>query len=643
VLSPAEFSAELDRHGVTMLFLTTALFNQMAREVPTAFRKLRTLLFGGETAEPRCVEEVLTRGAPERLLHVYGPTEATTFACWYRVESVPQGATSIPIGRPISNTRGYLLDRHCNPVPVGVPGELHIGGPGVARGYLRRPELTADKFIPDPFSAEPGGQLYKTGDLARYLADGNIEFLGRMDQQVKIRGHRIEPAEIEAVLRRHPAVRAVMVLVREDIPGDKRLVAYLVSDQASAPSVDELRGFLQAKLPDYMVPAAFVRLDALPLTPNGKVDRRALVALDCAGVDLRRTTVAPRDKLERRLVAIWESVLGIQPIGVRDNFFQLGGHSLLAVRLIAQMEKALGKDLPLATIFQAPTVEQLARVLRNGGGPSPRSLVVPFRAGGSKPPFFCIGGRGDLVRHLSSDQPFYGLRPHGLDGRRAPSTVEEMAAECLAEIQALQPAGPYFLGGYSIGGVVAFEVAQQLRTQGQEVALLVLFDPTRPGWGQSLPLMPNVATVSQRIARFRDDVSRHWSRLRLLEPAKKLAYVSASAFGRKLKEVICTFYLGTGRRVPQCLRTFYFVDAGRRAARAYVPRVYPGRVILFCAEKDPLDLQRAWGNLAAGGFETHRVPADHHGMLNEPHVQVVAEWLTVYLHRAKATAASRRP
>ena len=287
VFSPQYFAAQIREREISVLFLTTALFNQLADEVPWAFNSVRYLLFGGEAVSPRWMKAVLKNGPPERLLHVYGPTESTTFTLWYEVTDVPEGAKIIPIGRPISNTQVYVLDHHRWPVPVGVPGELCIAGMGLARGYLNHPELTTEKFIPNPFSEDAEARLYTTGDLVRYLPDGNIEFLGRLDHQVKIRGFRVELGEIEAVLSQHTAVREAVVLAREDIPGDKRLVAYFVSDQESPPTVSELRRFLKEGLPDYMMPAVFTLLNALPLTPNGKVDRRALPIPDLTRPDFR--------------------------------------------------------------------------------------------------------------------------------------------------------------------------------------------------------------------------------------------------------------------------------------------------------------------------------------------------------------------
>jgi len=400
MLSPSRFAAFLREEKINTLFLTTALFNQVASEVPDAFSPLKYVLFGGEAVDPKWVKVVKERGSPTHLLHVYGPTENTTFSSWHLVKDVPQGATTVPIGRPIANTQIYLLDEQLHPVPVGVPGELLLGGDGLARGYLNRPTLTNERFIANPFGA---GRLYKTGDLCRYLPDGSIEFMGRFDHQVKIRGFRIELGEIEAAISEHPEVREVIVLAREDDPGNKRLVAYmvpeeglvtvsasphppaasaspntrrggakrvpplalggvrggLVANQQAAQSV--VRQYLSQRLPDYMVPDLFMILDMLPLTPNGKVDRKALPVPDRSSLSI--TFVAPRTPTERRLATIWADVLAVAKIGIHDDFFELGGHSLLATQLASRVREAFQIALPIRHLFELATVAELAELI----------------------------------------------------------------------------------------------------------------------------------------------------------------------------------------------------------------------------------------------------------------------------------------
>lgn len=365
ILSPHEFALQLRQKGISVLFLTTALFQQIARDVPQAFATLRYLLFGGETVDIRWVKKILKNGSPKHLIHVYGPTENTTFSSYYRVGNVPESATSIPIGCPIANTQIYLLDANLQPVPIGVVGELYIGGDGLAREYLNRPELTETRFIEETGFLRV--RLYKTGDLARYLPDGNIEFLGRIDNQVKIRGFRIELGEIEAVLSQHPAVRETVVIADEEIAGDKQLVAYIVPNQEQIPTQSAqklaslLRQFLKEKLPEYMVPKAYVILESLPLTPNGKVDRRALKAPDIT-FD-KQDYIAPRTQVEDLLVEIWAKILGKEQVGIHDNFFELGGHSLLATQLVSRIRDTFKIDLPVRNLFEAPTVEQLAKYI----------------------------------------------------------------------------------------------------------------------------------------------------------------------------------------------------------------------------------------------------------------------------------------
>jgi amino acid adenylation domain-containing protein/non-ribosomal peptide synthase protein (TIGR01720 family) len=354
-ISPAGLADAIATRGITTLFLTTALFNQVAREHPAAFRPLRRLLFGGEAVDPAAVRRVLEMGPPRELLHVYGPTENTTFSSWHRVEGVPADARTVPIGRPVANSTAYVLDGALRATAVGIAGELYLGGDGVARGYLGRPALTAERFVPDPFAAQPGARMYRTGDRVRWTSGGALEYLARLDGQVKVRGFRIETGEVEAVLRRHPSVEECAVLAREDAPGEKRLVAYVVGDGDAG----TLRAHLRRTLPEYMLPAAFVAVERLPLTPNGKLDVRALPAPEWGAEG--GAFVAPRGPLEELVAQVWAEVLGVERVGATDDFFELGGHSLLAARVVSRLRAALGRELPVRAIFESPTVEALAR------------------------------------------------------------------------------------------------------------------------------------------------------------------------------------------------------------------------------------------------------------------------------------------
>ncbi|HEY6122356.1 MAG TPA: amino acid adenylation domain-containing protein, partial [Pyrinomonadaceae bacterium] len=490
----ADFIALLEKERLTVINLPSCYWQELVLALDRSLRPLSSTLRLVVTGSEKVLRERLTTwrkmfGDSIRWINAYGPTEATVTATIYEPagddENRETGA--VPIGRPMVNRQIYILDSHLNPVPIGVPGELWIGGAGLARGYLNSAEITAEKFIPNPFKHDAGARLYKTGDRACYLPDGNIEYLGRMDRQVKVRGFRIELSEIEAALGRHPDVRQAVVIAREDQPGDKRLVAYMVATEANVPTTSEQRRFLQQSLPDYMVPSAFVVLDELPRSANGKVDRRALPAPDGKQF-LENAFAAPRNTLELLLTKSWEKVLEVQPIGVRDNFFELGGHSLLAVSLVTQIEKVFGKKLPLATLFQAPTVEQLASLLNDEKWSPCWSSLVAIQPGGSKPPLFCphlalghVLFYHDLAHHLGSDQPVYAFRPQGLDGAQPHHTrIEEMASHYIKEMRVLQPEGPYYLCGSSFGGLIAFEMARQLEVQAQEVGLLALFDTYAP-------------------------------------------------------------------------------------------------------------------------------------------------------------------
>jgi amino acid adenylation domain-containing protein len=362
-LTPREFAAQLETQQISVMFLTTALFNQIARSMPGAFATLRYLLFGGEAVEPKWVREVLLNGAPQHLLHVYGPTENTTFSTWQEVREVAEGALTVPIGTAVMNTQVYVLDQHQQLVEIGVAGELYLGGKGLARDYLHRRDVTAERFVPHPYSTEPGARLYRTGDLVRFRRNGEIEFLSRVDHQVKVRGFRIELGEIESVLNEHPGV-AMSVVVALEESGERRLVAYVVAKEQSSTGVVELRSYLRERLPDYMMPQAFVMLEALPLNSNGKIDRHALPSPEQQSrSEVEQTYVAPRTLMEYMLVKVWEEILSVAQVGIHDDFFELGGHSLLATQLMSRVRDSFGVEVPLRQLFEAPTLAELARYI----------------------------------------------------------------------------------------------------------------------------------------------------------------------------------------------------------------------------------------------------------------------------------------
>jgi acyl carrier protein len=438
------------------------------------------VLCGGEALLPGLARELLPRCA--ELWNMYGPTETTVWSTIHKVTST-EGA--VPIGQPINNTQVYVLDALRNLVPPGRVGELYIGGDGLARGYVHREDLTRERFVPSPFV--PNALLYRTGDLARWLPDGIVECLGRVDNQVKLRGFRIELGEIETILSSHPAIRQCAVVAREDAPGDKQLVAYFETRTGSAPTATDLRACLENNLPSFMVPSVFVAMEKLPLTPNGKVDRKSLPA-PTQRVSVRNDFVAPRDATEQLLAQVWTRVLKVKRVGLHDNFFELGGHSLLAVRVTVEIEKLTKMRLPLATLLQAPTIADLAEILRKEHWAPSWSSLVPLRAPGSKPPLFLMHAHGGnvleyhaLANLLDPDQPVYALQARGLDGIiPQESTIEKMASAYLGELRSFQTEGPYFLAGFCFGGLLALEAAQQLTAAGQNVALLVLIQSTHP-------------------------------------------------------------------------------------------------------------------------------------------------------------------
>ena len=639
-LLPRDFAAELARQEISILFLTTALFNQMASQVPGAFKSLRHLLFGGENVDPVWVREVLDKGAPHRLLHVYGPAESTTYASWHEAQDVDEFATTVPIGRPVSNTQIYLLDQRMSPMPVGVPGELHIGGDGLARGYLNRPELTAEKFIPNPFCREPGARLYATGDIGRYLSNGDIEFIGRRDHQVKIRGFRIELGEIGSVLCQHSQVREALVVAREERHGEKRLVAYVVTGQETTPT--ELRGFLKEKLPDYMVPSAWVMLEAFPLTPNGKVDHRALPAPEQIKLEMAETFAAPRDGLELQLQEVWEEMLGIKPISVTDNFFDLGGHSLLALRVVAQIQRRLNRELPLSALIEGANIESLAQLLREQTGTSKRNPLVLLQTGRDAPPlFFVHPGSGNvlcymsLAHHLGTERPFYGLQdPHIQKASRLHTEwdfyvpLEEMASQYIEAIRSVQPEGPYLLGGWSFGSMVAFEMAQQLKRQGQQVSLLALLDGGAP---ELACRFARIADDSEFLATIAREIGLRVSAidLRTMEAEEQLRYVA----GLVEKNLVLP-----EETIPWLYREVQIFKARLRVAQNYEPQIYDGRLTMFrVSDLDPEDAQfmqelfhdptLGWSKLSTQPVDVYFIPGNHASIAREPSVTVLANVL----------------
>ncbi|MEM7591063.1 MAG: alpha/beta fold hydrolase [Cyanobacteria bacterium P01_A01_bin.83] len=536
IIKGSETLADFIRQSdIFCLLLPARLFNCLAYQHPGSLQSIEQILIVGEGLSKSIVKQFLQQENAAQLIYLYTLAENTAATAYAPLVE----DSNFSLGKPVSNTTIHVLDRHLNPVPMGVVGNLYIGGDNLASGYSNKQKLTEQYFISNHFSQKSQARLFKTRDLARFCSDGTLEFRGPIDNQVKIRGFRIELGEIETVLTQHPDISETVVIVREDIPGDKRLIAYVVPRQEQ-PHSSNLRSFLKELLPNYMVPSAFVFLNTMPLTPNGKIDRRALPVPDHSNQETSNTFVVPQDKLESHLIQIWSQVLNIKPIGVRDNFFELGGNSLQAVSLFAQIEKQFGKKLPLATLFQSGTVAEIAQIIRQEKWLAPWSSLVPIQPNGSKPPLFYIHGGGgnllvyrDLAYSLGLDQPVYGLQPRGLDGTYAPfNQIEDMAAYYLAQIRKLQPSGPYFLAGLSSGGATAWEIAQILQSQGEKVALLALFDTYGPNCRQLLPPLPRLLSV------FKSIISNLLNRLILL-PRKlvfKLKHLKTKQTSTKVLE-----------------------------------------------------------------------------------------------------------
>ena len=628
VADPRALAALLAANDITVMQATPTTWRMLV-DAGWEGRPCLKALCGGEALPLALADELVARGL--ELWNMYGPTETTIWSTIARIED--QGGP-LTIGRPIGNTSLYILDADLRPVPIGLPGELYIGGDGLARGYRGMPDLTEERFIPHPFDQTPGARIYRTGDLARYRSDGRVDYLGRIDDQVKVRGYRIELGEIENVLNRHSAVSRSVAVARADDRGERELVAYYVPNGTPVSS-NTLRRYLRQSVPDYMVPDVVMSVPAFPLTPNGKIDRKALPA-PTRGRAEEEQYVAPRTPLERRLVEIWERELDIRPISVTDNFFDLGVRSIVAAQLFARIEHELGSRLPLGAVFQAPTIESLAHLVEDGEEAARWKSLVPIQPHGSLPPIFCVhGGAGTilhlepLARRLGDEQPFYGLQQRGLyGGAPSPRSVEEMAAQYLTEVRTVRPHGPFYLAGYCFGAIVAFHMAQMLVQEGEEVPLLAMFNGPSPKWIRAQ------SRANQPSRRRGPPQAR---------PAggPRITPIDGEFIKRSVRQVIVRFALATGRPLPERLRENHFLRLNAKAERAYEPQTYPGRVWIFYGQDLYDDPELGWGGLAEGGLESYVVPGEHSNnrqMMNEPHVQVVDAQLKAILDGIERSA-----
>ena len=637
VKDPACMVTMLGTHRVTRLVARPSLLRALLDghdHLGDALPTLRLVISCGESLSvdvARRFKQALPRA---QLLNLYGSSEASAGVTCYDVSLLDEDDRTVPIGRPISNTCAYVLNG-MTPAPPGVRGELYVGGPGLAREYIRRPDLTAERFVRNPFTPERFPRLFRTGDFACYRRDGNLEFLGRSRQQIQIRGCRAQPCDVEAALLHHPGVREAAVT-----GGNTRLRAYVVPVPGAAPSIAELRRFLKQRLAGFLVPSEFVFVDSLPRTPHGKVNLLALSSHVQPSETPETAGAAPQGEVEITLTQFWEQLLGVRPVQPDQDFFELGGHSLLAARLFARVERHFGQRLPLSTLFGASTVRQQARLLQRHEGALPGCSLVVVQSNGSKPPLFCMAGVGgnvltyrDLSKHLGPDQPCYALQSYGLTGPNpAYRGVEDAAGRHIDEILGVQPEGPYFLCGTSFGGLIAFEIAQQLTARGHEVAVVAMFDTYGPGYPK---LLPTTSRARRKFYRFVRRFELHARNVLTADLKGNVQYirVKGTVLGRRLADRMRMKLQSLRDPLPQHLRE---VEAANVEARyGYQPKPYPGRIVLFRASRQPIGIYEdptlGWAGMAAKGLEICELPGYHGAIIHEPLVGALAAQLKVFL------------
>ena len=597
---------------------------------------------GAAEVYPSCLHDVITAGEQLRItpqirqffnalgdcdLHNhYGPTESHVVTAHTLRGDPALWPAAAPIGRPIEGVSIHLLDESMNAVSHGEVGELYIGGRCLARGYLNQADLTAERFLQDPFGLDPGARLYRSGDRARCREDGILEYLGRNDDQIKIRGVRVEPGEVEAALSQHPGIQQVAVKGIDHAGQGKRLVAYYVGSDGPSPGRAELRAFLREKLPPSSLPSVFVELERMPLTPSGKLDR---LALPMPAPTHDKAVFPPRNEIEKQLVAIWETALDVRPIGIRDDFLELGGDSLLAAQVAVSIEKQIRIRVPVGRLYESPTIETLATHLTQEPKTNDDHDVVMLNATGTKPPLFSVLGSLNLGRHLGADQPFVQILASAfLPGpfMKAPldrtsdvaTAIAELAGHCIGTIRAIQPHGPYCLSGYSMGATIAFEIARQLHSQGEEIAFLALVDPDPPR--------------PSRMDFLRREIHRIGLRKALREQLGRVRARARRSFAARRQETAAPGNGTAYRDLPPEEKVLLFTDLYRATA-------CPCRLTLFLAEnphgdphrKPSLDPRLDWRKVAVHGCDVHTVPGDHFTINDEPHVLVAAGFLRACL------------
>jgi len=624
---------EIRRRKVNIMWFTSSLLNQWVELDMGVFEGLRTVIAGGEKLSEKHIEKLRNRYPSMEIINGYGPTENTTFSLTYPVRE-RQITRPIPIGTPINNRTAYILNNQLQLCGVGVIGELFVGGAGVGRGYLNRADLTKERFIPDPFSSEPGARMYRTGDLTRQMPDGNLEFHGRLDDQVKIRGFRIEPAEIESVILQFPGIQQAAVLARGDLSSERKLIAYIVSP--GKVSKEELTTFLESNLPAYMVPRVFIPLNRLPLNANGKLDKIALPDPDLLPDFGNRVIKEPETETQLMLAGIWKEALRVQQLSINDNFFELGGHSLIAVRVMKMIEEKSKHRLPITALFEAPTIEKLSGMLDRDEKKDSWKSLVQIKTGGSKPPLYIVHGSGltvlifhALAMGLDADQPVYGLQARGLNGLDEPfDNMEEIAAYYVGEILEQNPQGPYNLAGYSFGGIVAFEMAKQLKAAGREVNMLAIFDTNAD----------HSSHFDDWALKMSKKFKRQFPKFKFIlrsfrnHPADTLAY-QLNFLKSKCIRLIAN--AGILKKISVQEEHLDFADKINHkhdiAFDKYKLEPYNGSIDLFRVKSrmyfldDPVYL--GWKPFALQGIEIHEISGDHKTFLLAPNVQELSRVL----------------
>jgi len=634
----ARLTEALGNFNITIMQATPSTWRVLLTAGWKGSDKLK-ILCGGEAFPKDLVKELIERSAS--VWNMYGPTETTVWSTCYELKDT-EGP--VLIGKPIENTQVYVLDKHMQQVPIGVPGELYIGGAGVADGYLNQPDLTKKQFVSNPLGPDNNDIVYKTGDIVRYRNDGNLEYFNRIDSQVKVRGFRIELGEIETVIKEYGKIEQGIVIVKEVRPGDTRLIAHFSSTEEENINVPELKRFLQAKLPQYMIPQYFVQIDTpFSLTPAGKIDKKVLPDPTIDDGNNNDEFILPKDEVESQLVEIWKQILDINKVSTNQDFFDLGGHSFLAVEMFAKIKTVFGIQIPLATLFRAATIETLAGVIRDTDLKQKWSSLVAIQPDGSKPPLFLVHGAGgnvllyrDLANHLGPDQPVYGLQSKGLDGKQELLTrVEDMAAHYIKEMKIVQPGGPYLLGGYCLGGNIAYEIAKQLYDQGKKVDFVALFDTQRT-WNEERIHIRLYQGWQKIIFHIKNFLKADFHGKILFFKEKLLESSRRSNRRLKVYKSIIAYKLKIRKERPLVIME----KVNDKSAIEYQANSYPGKITVFRPQetyagyRDPM---HGWGDSNTGEVEIVQLAMLPAGMLLEPFAEELAEKLNECLAKERST------